>query len=508
MKPRVKHLQYLHQVDHLFQSSHRPVAYLVFSRRAVHSSNAKHASATASQPTILSAPPTPDAQSHVARKQPSTGTESPLSVLPTSQILRTYLITRLSSSPALLNLSLSMLHRMLASHSLLTSLDRNPLLRWLLKRTFYAQFCAGENKQEVLSTVARVTNTGYSGVILEYALEVLKDGDKGPDSPITKREIEMWRKGMIESVEMTRKGDFVGLKWSGLGQHAFALLKANKPPTTAMLSAIHEVCELAAAKGVGLLPGAEEEVTNPGIDAWTLMLQERYNTSNGNTTTPKPIMYTTFQAYLRSTPANLSRHLASARANNHILGIKLVRGAYMSSEPASAIWPSKEETDRAYDELASALLKRQYGGILQPLHGSSSEFPEIDVVLATHNVASVRKATAVRQEQLERGEPRTNVVFAQLMGMADEVGCELLALGRSARAENEAAAQKAGEKEKEVMDVPRALKCCTWGTLSECLNFLVRRAAENRDAAGRTEESRRAMGREIWRRCRRTVGLS
>lgn len=174
----------------------------------------------------------------------------------------------------------------------------------------------------------------------------------------------------------------------------------------------------------------------------------------------------------------------------------------MAHEPKSAVWGSKEETDRAYDGLAAALLRREYGGVLQPARSEESgDFTAVDVVLASHNVASIRKATKIRQEQLEAGEERMNVAFAQLMGMADEVGCELLAAGRTAREENMA-------EGKEVRDVPRAIKCTTWGTTSECLNFLLRRAAENKDAATRTEESRRAMGREIRRRCRGVVGLA
>jgi len=61
-----------------------------------------------------------------------------LSCLPLSQVLRTYLITSISSSPLLLRTSTTLLRSMLESRNPLTSIDRNPLLRSLLWHTFYA----------------------------------------------------------------------------------------------------------------------------------------------------------------------------------------------------------------------------------------------------------------------------------------------------------------------------------------------------------------------------------
>jgi nicotinamidase-related amidase len=99
---------------------------------------------------------------------------------------------------------------MLDSKSAVMSPDRNPVLRWLFKRTFYAQFCAGENKHEVQHTADRLKQMGYCGVILEYALEVLEGDIPTPEE--TAQEIEVFRKGMRETIEMARPGDYIGLK--------------------------------------------------------------------------------------------------------------------------------------------------------------------------------------------------------------------------------------------------------------------------------------------------------
>ena len=99
---------------------------------------------------------------------------------------------------------------MLDSKSFLMSIERNPVLESILKKTFYAQFCVGERKDEVVINTDFARTLGYGGILFEYALEVL--GGKAPTAEETKHEIEVWRKGMMQSVDMAKEGDFVGLK--------------------------------------------------------------------------------------------------------------------------------------------------------------------------------------------------------------------------------------------------------------------------------------------------------
>lgn len=254
---------------------------------------------------------------------------------------------------------------------------------------------------------------------------------------------------------------------------------------------MREVCKTAAAKGVRLLPAAEEMTTTPTYHEWTLNLQRQFNKAPNSI-----VMYNTYQAYLKQTPITLAKHLHSAQSEGFTLGIKLVRGAYLWSEPRHLIWSSKEGTDEAYDSLTAALIRRQYTGMLEPSPSADTQtFPEIDVVLATHNAASVRKAQAIRTEQTQQHQPKIPLVYAQLHGMADEVSCELIQAG------------KANSSDRQLVDVPKTYKCTTWGSMTECLNYLLRRAAENKDAAMRTSESRAAMAGEIRRRVKASVGL-
>ena len=65
-----------------------------------------------------------------------------------------------------------------------------------------------------------------------------------------------------------------------------------------------------------------------------------------------PTLYNTHQMYLRGARATLDEEAAHAAEAGYVLAVKLVRGAYMQTEPAAALQPSKGATDDAYDGAA------------------------------------------------------------------------------------------------------------------------------------------------------------
>lgn len=296
-----------------------------------------------------------------------------------------------------------------------------------------------------------------------------------------RNEILPWKKGTLETVQMTVPGDFVALKFTGAGSQALYSLTHQEDPSPALREAIDAVCSLAAERGVRLLFDAEQAAVQKGIDAWTLEYMRKFNIQG------KAIIYGTYQAYLKATPSVLSSHLAAAKEDNFVLGVKLVRGAYLGSDPRHLIHDTKSDTDAAYNGIAESLALRSYGNILKPADETTSDFPDVNVVLAGHNLKSVRKIQALRTAQAENGEPQVELVYAQLQGMADEVSCELVQAGKSAEGNVK-------------VDVPKAYKYLVWGTTGECMKYLLRRAQENRDAVERTREGRDAMAGELVRR--------
>jgi hypothetical protein len=81
------------------------------------------------------------------------------------------------------------------------------------------------------------------------------------------------------------------------------------------------------------------------------------------------------------------------------------------------------------------------------------------------------------------------VQYGQLLGMADGVSCRLLQMGR---VETDGSGKVS----------PEVFKCLSWGTLGDCLSYLLRRAEENQDAVGRTREEYLQLRRELFRRIR------
>jgi hypothetical protein len=262
---------------------------------------------------------------------------------------------------------------------------------------------------------------------------------------------------------------------------------------------LDRILRLASQKHISLLPGAEESATNPGLEAWNLALQRKYNTSYA-------VLYTTYQCYLRAAPGRLAAHLEAAGREGWIAGVKLVRGAYLTSEPRGKVWESKQATDRCYDGCAEAVLRGEWNDVVRK-PGLGARFPKVEVVLATHNRESLEKARGIRAEQLQalssssssssEGEEGTKqkqlprLTYAQLQGMADELSQSLVA-----------------DPIRKQDTQSKVVKCMAFGTVEECLNFLIRRAVENKEAAGRTRETRRAMGAELLRRVRGYFGLA
>lgn len=343
-------------------------------------------------------------------------------------------------------------------------------------------------------------NVGFDGVILCYAKEVvLDDKQKANLSSCTKgaaaeecirEEVTPWAHGTLETVRLTSRGDFVALKFTGAGSQAlYALLNRAEPPP-ALKEAIDSVCDLAAARGVRLLFDAENNSVQAGIDAWTLDYMKKYNTPS------EAVVYGTYQAYLKSAPSLLASHLAIARKENYALGVKLVRGAYIGSDPRHLIHDTKADTDACYDGMAESLARRVYNSTLLHAEGEKGKaFPVVNVVLAGHNQISNRKIQAIRAEQAKKGEERVDLVYAQLQGMADEVSCELVHSAKDLQGS-------------EKLDIPRAYKYLVWGTTGECMKYLLRRAQENKDAVERTKDSRNAMAGELSRRVKSFFGLA
>ncbi|PYH48959.1 FAD-linked oxidoreductase [Aspergillus saccharolyticus JOP 1030-1] len=414
------------------------------------------------------------------------------SVIPTGILLRSLLVTTVSSHPLLLGSSLSILSFLTKSRSLLLDVERNPLIHWVLRKTFYDHFCAGEREAEVHKTIEQIKSTGVKGVILTYTRETVQDSRTEQQrfantkalekaaSTDTCEHIEAWREDVLRTVDMLGPGDFLAPKLTGAGPKVTQAFAAGQPVPTQMVEALDEVCRRVVEKKARLLMDAEQHAFLQGIHSLTLDMMRKYNRGG------EAVIYNTFQAYLKAAPELIASHLKLAHEEGFTLGLKLVRGAYMSSDPRHLIHDTKENTDQAYDTIVRGILQQNYKGFGE----KGRPFPATDLFLATHNVESAVAAHNLHQTRVRDNLPTCKVEFGQLMGMADGVTYGLLQL----RGQNRAP--------------PAVYKCLHWGSLSECLSFLLRRAAENRDAVSRTMTEHEALKAEVKRRIRAVFSRS
>ncbi|KAF5022452.1 hypothetical protein F66182_5488 [Fusarium sp. NRRL 66182] len=411
------------------------------------------------------------------------GAETPLSELPSLVLWRSLFINAVSSRPWLLVPSLHLLKKL--SHNgntYLFNVDRNPVLRSILKHTFYNQFCAGETPGETQATMKQLQDMGFKGTILTFAKETVFDSNTcselglGVDSS-SKSEaqwcesIAAWRDGTLKTVELLREGDQLAVKVTGAGPGVCEALANCAELPKQFVEACHEISQRCKDRGAYILIDAESQHYQGGIFRLGMHLQRRYN-SDG-----KVVLYNTYQAYLKSTVDTLTQHLQIASDQKFTLGIKVVRGAYMASDPRSLIHDTKQDTDDCYNRIAQGVLRREFGDF-----GSSKPFPSAMLLLASHNKESLVKAHETHQQRTKAGLPTVPVKFAQLHGMSDEVSFGLLKLKNDAGV------------------APEVYKCTTWGSLAECMAYLTRRGIENRDAASRTLDEYTALKNEAWRR--------
>lgn len=404
------------------------------------------------------------------------------------------------------------------NNGFLLNVDRNPILHGILKKTFYEQFCAGENGAETKATIKELKEMGFRGVIMTYAKETVFDHrtnsqqglgiaaleSEKPQEPLDPRvahctNIEAWRQGTLETVDQLEDGDYLAVKYdtphvdalfhheyesdshdrlTGAGPTVTEAFAAGELPPQQMLEALDKISSRCKERNVRILVDAESQHFQRGITRVTLDLMRKYNRDG------YACVYNTYQAYLKSTPDTLATHMAIAQEEGFTLGLKLVRGAYMASDERSLIHDTKEDTDAAFNAIAQGALKQTIGDF-----GVRSPFPSVNLFLASHNRESVMAAHHLHRQRVAAGLPTVPVGFAQLHGMSDEVSFSLLQLKGSD-------------------GTPEVYKCSTWGRMGECLAYLLRRAIENRDAVLRTSDEYNALKKELRRRLRAAFMLS
>jgi proline dehydrogenase len=331
----------------------------------------------------------------------------------------------------------------------------------LIKKTIFKQFCGGETMEEAAATAAMLGEYNI-GVILDYGVEG-KEGEQAFDQAVP----EFLK--AIDFAAQQKNIPFISVKVTGFSRFALleklqaqtALTEEEKAEWQRVQDRVNAICHKAAEKNVKVLIDAEESWIQDPIDTVTDNMMALYNKET-------VIVYNTFQLYLHSRLPFLKKSLEKAKANNYLLGAKLVRGAYMEKERARAVdknYPSpvqanKQNTDKDYNEAVDFCIEH-----LQHLH----------LFIGTHNEKScLLAAEKMMAKSIDTKEP--NIYFSQLFGMSDNISFNLAQQGF------------------------QVAKYLPYGPVKDVMPYLMRRAQENTSVAGQTGRELTLINSELKRR--------
>jgi proline dehydrogenase len=340
-------------------------------------------------------------------------------------------------------------------------------IKGIIRNTIFKQFVGGETLAETIP-VAQMLAEHNVDVILDYGVEG-KEGEESFDHA-TQVFIDV-----INHAASQKNIPFISIKVTGLASHEL-LQTLHEAPR--LRSGIHDnemeqaawdrvrermyaICEAAAKKNIGVLVDAEESWIQDPIDRLTMEMMAEFNKQ-------KAVVFNTIQLYRHDRLHFLRISHQIAEAQGFVLGLKLVRGAYMEKERAvaleknkqSPIQISKDATDADYDEAVRFCMDH--------IHSTA-------VIIASHNEQSnLLGAKLLDEMMLPHNHP--HVHFSQLYGMSDTITFNLA---------------------KEGFNVSKYLP---FGPIQDVIPYLMRRAQENTSVSGQTGRELMQLKRELARR--------
>jgi len=340
-------------------------------------------------------------------------------------------------------------------------------IKGIIRNTIFKQFVGGETLAETIPVSQMLSNYGVD-VILDYGVEG-KEGEENFDHA-TQVFVDV-----INHAASQKNIPFISIKVTGLASHEL-LQTLHEAPR--LRSGIHDneleqaawdrvrermyaICEVAAEKNIGVLVDAEESWIQDPIDRLTMEMMAVFNKQ-------KAVVFNTIQLYRHDRLHFLRISHQIAEEQGFILGLKLVRGAYMEKERAIAIEKnrqspiqiSKEATDTDYNEAVQFCMDH--------IHSTA-------VIIASHNEQSNLLAAKLLDEMmLPHNHP--HVHFSQLYGMSDTITFNLA---------------------KEGFNVSKYLP---FGPIQDVIPYLMRRAQENTSVSGQTGRELLQLKRELARR--------
>ena len=334
-------------------------------------------------------------------------------------------------------------------------------VKGIIRRTIFDIFCGGESLEETSERSNALFKNGVQ-TILDYSVEGEKS-DNGFDA--TRDEI-------IDTLVHASGNEavaFSAMKVTGVAHFEYlAANDTNRKLTDEERASLirskqrfQDICKKAFDLKQPVFVDAEESWIQEGIDRWTEEMMELYNKE-------LPLIYHTVQLYRHDRLEYLRGLVQKSKEKGYILGVKLVRGAYLEKENDRAeekgyptpMQPNKPATDKDYNEALRLCFQH---------------IDHVAICAGTHNDESCLLAAEL---MAEKGLPNDHphVLFAQLLGMSDNISFNLGHHGYN------------------------VAKYLPYGPVKAVLPYLFRRANENTAIAGQSSREVQLLRKEVKRR--------
>lgn len=331
----------------------------------------------------------------------------------------------------------------------------------LIRATVFDHFCAGTSAQESMSVINLLAESNVFSV-LDYSVEGAK----------TEVSLDACLENTMKTLSLSETHNhlpFSVFKPTGFGafnvyekvSNKEVLNKEEEAAWSRIRNRFNQCCRFAEQSNLQLLIDAEESWIQPAINSLIEEMMATYNKE-------RVVVYTTAQMYLKDKLPYLKDLLAKAEKKGFLVGVKLVRGAYMEKEAERAnemgydnpICASKKETDENFDAALHFLIDR---------------IDRCSVYCGSHNEHSTQLfMDLIEAKQLPKNHP--HLWFGQLYGMSDHITFNLAEMGYNTS------------------------KYLPFGPVKDVLPYLIRRAEENTSVAGQTHRELALIKKERKRR--------
>ena len=320
-------------------------------------------------------------------------------------------------------------------------------IKGIVKATAFHHFCGGETIDECKKTIEELGRYDI-GTILDYSVE-------GKESEM---DFELGLKQTLSTIE-NAKGNknipFCVFKPSGFVHVALlekihakqTLNEVEKTEFEKFRNRVLKICQAGSDNKVPVYIDAEETWIQDVIDELVQEMMQRFNKEI-------VMVYNTIQMYRIDRLDFLKRAYENARQNNYMIGMKIVRGAYMEKERKRAaemnypspIYPDKNSSDNAFDDA---------------LRFCVDHLDRIAICCGTHNENSTLLLTELMGAK-NHSNNHPHIWFSQLYGMSDHISYNLAKAGYNVS------------------------KYVPYGPVTSVLPYLIRRAQENTSVKGQT----------------------